>query len=95
MPDFGAVIARYEQEEMPERYSTRAAYESLINNHIRPRWADDVPEHGEAYGCGGLAEEFEIGSKDQEPCPEPYAHDFSVCGAVGVDGEEPDQTSFG
>ena len=40
VPAFGAVIARYEQEEIPERYSTRAAYESLINNHIRPRWAD-------------------------------------------------------
>ncbi|HEX4770467.1 MAG TPA: tyrosine-type recombinase/integrase [Bryobacteraceae bacterium] len=38
--DFGAVIARYEKEEMPERYSTRAAYMSYIKNHIRPRWAD-------------------------------------------------------
>lgn len=38
--NFGAVIARYEQEEMPERYSTRAAYQSYIKNQIRPRWAD-------------------------------------------------------
>jgi integrase len=38
--DFGAVISRYEQEEMPERYSTRAAYQSYIKNQIRPRWAD-------------------------------------------------------
>jgi hypothetical protein len=30
--EFGTVIARYEQEEMPERYSTRAAYQSYINN---------------------------------------------------------------
>lgn len=37
--DFGAVIARYEQEEMPERYSTKAAYQSYIKNQIRPRWA--------------------------------------------------------
>jgi integrase len=37
---FGAVIARYEQEEMPERYSTSAAYQSYIKNQIRPRWAD-------------------------------------------------------
>jgi len=36
----GAVIARYEQEEMPERYSTRAAYQSYIRNQIRPRWAE-------------------------------------------------------
>jgi len=38
--DFGAVIARYEQEEMPERYSTKSAYQSQIDNYIRPRWAD-------------------------------------------------------
>jgi integrase len=35
---FGALLARYEREEMPERYSTRTAYQSNINNHIRPRW---------------------------------------------------------
>jgi hypothetical protein len=34
-----ATIARYEKEEMPERYSTRATYQSYINNQIRPRWA--------------------------------------------------------
>jgi len=37
--EFGAVIARYEEEEMPERYSTHAAYQSYIINYIRPRWA--------------------------------------------------------
>lgn len=36
--DFGAVIARYEQEEMPERYSTKTTYQSYIKNQIRPRW---------------------------------------------------------
>jgi integrase len=37
--DFAAVIARYEQEEMPERYSTRAGYRSYIDNYIRRRWS--------------------------------------------------------
>jgi integrase len=36
----GALIARYEQEEMPGRYSTRASYRSFIEGYIRPRWAD-------------------------------------------------------
>src|SRR5204863_2945430 len=36
----GALIARYEQEEMPTRYSTRVSYQSFIKNYIRPRWAD-------------------------------------------------------
>jgi integrase len=39
-PSFGAVIARYEEEEMPERHSTSTSYRSLINKHIRPRWSD-------------------------------------------------------
>ena len=39
-PNFGAVVARYEAEEMPERYSTRAAYRSFIKLYIRRRWAD-------------------------------------------------------
>jgi len=38
--NFGAVIARYEKEEMPERHSTATSYRSQIKNHIRPRWAD-------------------------------------------------------
>ena len=36
----GALIARYEKEEMPVRYSTRASYQSFIDGHIRPRWAE-------------------------------------------------------
>jgi integrase len=38
--EFGAVIARYEREEMPERYSTKAPHRSYIDNQIRPRWAE-------------------------------------------------------
>lgn len=36
----GALIARYEQEEIPARYSTRVSYQSFIDGHIRPRWAE-------------------------------------------------------
>jgi integrase len=35
---FGAVLARYEKEELPERHSTRTSYQSYIKKHIRPRW---------------------------------------------------------
>ena len=40
VPEFGAILARYEREEMPERASTKASYQSYIRNHIRPRWAE-------------------------------------------------------
>ncbi len=37
---FGAVIERYLKEELPERYSTRVSYTSLIKKWLRPRWSD-------------------------------------------------------
>jgi integrase len=36
---FGALLDRYEKEEMPERHSTNLAYRSYIGTHIRPKWA--------------------------------------------------------
>lgn len=36
----GALIGRYEKEEMPARYSTRVSYQSFIDRYIRPRWAE-------------------------------------------------------
>jgi integrase len=36
----GALIARYEKEELPSRYSTRASYKSYLDNYIRPRWGE-------------------------------------------------------
>lgn len=35
-----ALIARYEEEELPVRYSTRASYQSYLDNYIRPRWGE-------------------------------------------------------
>jgi integrase len=40
VPTVGAIVTRYKQEELPERYSTRAMYLSLFNNHVLPRWSD-------------------------------------------------------
>jgi integrase len=37
---FGVVLERYVQEEIPKRFSTRHAYLSYINNHIRPKWGE-------------------------------------------------------
>jgi integrase len=37
---FGSVIARYEAEEMPKRFSTSSGYKSLLKAQISPRWAD-------------------------------------------------------
>src|SRR5437870_1733510 len=37
---FAALVGRYVEEELPERFSTRISYLSLVNTHIRPKWAD-------------------------------------------------------
>jgi integrase len=35
---FGAVVDRYEREQMPDRISTRTHYKPWIHNHIKPKW---------------------------------------------------------
>lgn len=40
-----ALIARYEKEELPARYSTRVSYQSYLDNYVRPRWGE-VPIAG-------------------------------------------------
>ena len=36
---FAALVDRYLAEELPERFSTRVSYLSVVNTHIRPKWA--------------------------------------------------------
>lgn len=37
---FSAVIDRFRAEEMPDRYSTRNSYESMLKKWIEPRWGN-------------------------------------------------------
>lgn len=37
---FGALLDRYVEKELSERYSTRKSYLSNIRNYIRPRWSE-------------------------------------------------------
>jgi len=41
----GALIARYEAEEMPQRQSTAASYRSYLDCHIKPRWENTLVEN--------------------------------------------------
>lgn len=40
VPNFGALIDKFVDEEIPARYSTAAAYRSIIKNYLRPKWSD-------------------------------------------------------
>lgn len=35
---FGTLVKRYLQEALPERYSTKKSYLSILNKHITPQW---------------------------------------------------------
>jgi integrase len=37
---FAALVERYVEDELPERFSTRSSYLSALNKYIRPKWAD-------------------------------------------------------
>jgi integrase len=39
-PSFGALLDRYIEQELSERYSTRKSHMSNIKVHIRPRWGE-------------------------------------------------------
>ena len=39
-PNFGALLDRYIEHELPERHSTQRSHLSNIRKHIRPRWND-------------------------------------------------------
>jgi len=40
IPNFGVLLDRFVEHELPERYSTRMAYQSIIRVHLRPRWGE-------------------------------------------------------
>jgi len=41
-PTFGAVIERYQREELSERFSTRVSYKSLLKRWIQAKWGDGL-----------------------------------------------------
>ncbi|HEY1253939.1 MAG TPA: hypothetical protein VGF01_04075, partial [Terracidiphilus sp.] len=40
IPTFGVLLDRFVEHELPDRYSTRMAYKSIIRVHLRPRWGE-------------------------------------------------------
>jgi integrase len=41
----GVLIARYESEEMPQRFATSSGYRSYLGQHIKPRWGNTLVEN--------------------------------------------------
>lgn len=93
--DFGAVIARYEQEEMPERYSTKATYQSYIKNQIRPRWENTSISAIKPLAVEDWLKNLTLAPKTKSHVRSLMHTIFSVCGAMGTDRQEPDQAGSG
>ena len=70
------------------KHSTKAAYQSDIDNLIGPCWAETTLKRYQTNGCRGLVAESGTGSEMQEPRSKPDVYDFSVSGKVGADGQE-------
>ena len=60
----GALIARYEKEEMPARYSTRASYQSYLDNYIRPRWGEAAIASVRAMAVEDWLKRSDVGAED-------------------------------
>jgi integrase len=62
---FGCLIDRYVAEELPERHSTRIAYQSYIRKHIRPKWADYSISQVRAFAVEEWLKRLSLASKSK------------------------------
>ena len=62
---FGALVKRYMHEAMPERYSTKKSYASILKRHILPQWGNAVGRGEKALEGGTVAERVEAFSQNE------------------------------
>jgi integrase len=76
---------------LPDRFSTRISYLSLVNTHIRPKWADFPLDKIKPMAVEDWLRQFAVGTEIQGQHTQSNAFDLQVRRAVGVDqdGEEP------
>jgi integrase len=60
---FGALLDRYEAEEMPSRFSTRRGYKSNIQAHIRPKWAEYAIEEIKPFAVESWLKDLKLSPK--------------------------------
>jgi integrase len=70
---FGGLIERYKLDKLPERYSTRSSYLSLLNVHLAPRWGEYTLKQ-----IGSAPYEVEQWFRDLSLAPKTKGHIKSV-----------------
>jgi len=93
---FGVVLERYVQEEIPKRFSTRHAYLSYINNHIRPKWGEFSLTQVKPLAVRDWLKaildkkrQASIGQQNERPYQGAHASDLRLRHAVGVPAPGP------
>jgi hypothetical protein len=79
----GALISRYEQEEMSGRYSTRASYQSFIDGYIRPRWAETPIANLKPMAVEDWLKHLKLAPKTRSH-PRFDVHDLQMCAVLGI-----------
>ena len=85
--NFGAVIARYEQEEMPERYSTSAAYKSYIPNQLDRVLLDQFPPLRTLKNRVHKTSDETLGFRGQSQVPQPSSTAIGLTALMGVSAQ--------
>jgi len=91
----GALIARYEKEEMPTRYSTRVSYQSFIDRYIRPRWAETPITGVKPIAAEAWLTRLKLAPKTRGHIKGLMSCDVQVCPTLGTGSEQPDAVSPG
>jgi hypothetical protein len=96
-PTVGTVIAKYEEEEMPERYSTSTAYKSYIKNYIRPRWSDVPLDSVKSMAVEDWLKRLPLAPKTKTHIRSLMHTIFKceMCGALGANDQKSDPFSKG
>ena len=91
----GALIARYEKEEMPARYSTRVSYQSFIDRYIRPRWAETPITGVKPMAVEDWLKQLKLAPKTRGHIRALMSLIVQMCAALGIGPEQPDAVGTG
>ena len=82
---FGALIDRYIAEEMPQRFSTQAAYRTYLGRYIKPKWAQYSISTVKPFAVRACMAEG-LAARPEEPGahPQPDERPVQLRHAVGI-----------
>jgi hypothetical protein len=81
---FGVLLDKYIADEIPQRHSTKTAYESLIRTHIRPKWKQYAIAEVKPLGLNVWMKAMKLSAKSKNNIKWLAVEHLSVRSQVGV-----------